>query len=109
MGSLATAPLTLLFLLAAILTWFAGSALSNTTAALDSRFKLGDALGGLVLLGFATSLPEVAIVVSGAANHHFDIVVGDLIGGIAVPHPPIRGVVTRAPLGLRRTLMVLFP
>jgi cation:H+ antiporter len=72
-SSLATAPLVALFVLAAIVTWGAGTSLSRTVDALDARFRLGDALGGLVLLGFATSLPELAIVVFGAANQHLDL------------------------------------
>jgi cation:H+ antiporter len=76
--------LILLFLAASAATWVAGVALSRTTDALDARFGLGAELGGLLLLGVAGSLPEVAITISAAAGGHLDIAAGNLIGGIAV-------------------------
>jgi len=42
--------LLLIFLVAAVAVWIAGVQLSNTTDVLSSRFKLGEALGGLILL-----------------------------------------------------------
>ena len=74
----------LVFVAAAGATWAAGVSLSRSTDALDKRFDLGDAIGGLVLLSFAGTLPEVAITVSAAASGHLDLAAGNLIGGIAV-------------------------
>jgi cation:H+ antiporter len=65
-------------------TWGAGIALAQTTDAIDRRFGLGDALGGVVLLAVAGSLPETAITVSAAARGNLDIAAGNLIGGIAM-------------------------
>ena len=68
----------------AIAIWIAGTALSKTTDVIDRRFGLGEALGGVVLLAVAGSLPEVAITVSAAAKGHLGLAAGNLIGGIAV-------------------------
>jgi cation:H+ antiporter len=84
MGSFSTPILLLVFAAGAAATWVAGLYLSKTTDALDDRLHLGEALGGMILLAIAGSLPEVAITVSGALQGHLDIVAGNLIGGIAM-------------------------
>jgi len=77
-------PLQLIvFAAAAGATWVAGTVLDKTTDALDRRLNLGEALGGVVLLAVAGSLPEVAITVSACASGHLDLAAGNLIGGIA--------------------------
>src|SRR5450756_2157929 len=72
------------FIVSAGAIWFAGIQLSKTTDEIDSRFGLGEALGGLILLAFATNLPEIAIVSAAAVQHNFDIATGNILGGIAV-------------------------
>lgn len=72
------------FIAFAIVTWIAGVWLTRTADAIDARYKLGSAFGGLLILGIGTSLPEIAITVSAAINHHYDIVIGTLVGGIAL-------------------------
>jgi cation:H+ antiporter len=72
------------FALAAAVTWYAGIWLARTVDAIDARFNLGGAFGGLLLLGIATSLPEIAIVVTAALQHQYSIIIGTLIGGIAL-------------------------
>lgn len=76
--------LLLIFLGAAIAVWIAGVQLSNTTDVLSSRFHLGEALGGLILLAIATNLPEIAITASAALSHNLGIAVGNILGGIAI-------------------------
>jgi cation:H+ antiporter len=76
--------LLLIFLAAASATWLAGISLSKATDALDARLGLGDALGGLVLLSVAGSLPELAITISAAASGNLPLAAGNLIGGIAI-------------------------
>lgn len=84
MGSLSSPLLVLVFAIGAVATWIAGTALSKTTDVLDRRFNLGEALGGVILLAVAGSLPEIAITVSAAAKGNLGLAAGNLIGGIAV-------------------------
>ena len=72
------------FIVSAGAIWFAGIQLSKTTDEIDSRFGLGQALGGLILLAVATNLPEIAIVGAAAVQHNFDIATGNIFGGIAI-------------------------
>ena len=58
--------------------------LAKTTDVIDRRFGLGEALGGVVLLAIAGSLPEIAITVSAAAKGNLGLAAGNLIGGIAI-------------------------
>ncbi len=73
-----------LFVVAAAAVWVAGTQLSDTTDILSSRFGLGQALGGLIILSIATNLPEIAITVSAALSHNLGIAIGNILGGIAV-------------------------
>jgi cation:H+ antiporter len=83
-ATLPTIALVALFLVAAVATWIAGVYLSNATDALDFRWHLGDAFGGMVLLAISGSLPEVAITISAVLAHRLDIAAGNLLGGIAI-------------------------
>src|SRR5262245_46081424 len=84
MTSLSTGVLAGIFLVAVVATWLAGTRLSTSTDQIDRRFDLGDALGGVVLLAVAGSLPELAITISAAASGNLDLAAGNLIGGIAI-------------------------
>jgi cation:H+ antiporter len=74
----------LVFLAAATAVWLAGVRLSDTTDVLASRFGLGEALGGLILLAIATNLPEIAITASAALSGNLGIAIGNILGGIAI-------------------------
>lgn len=84
MSGLATPLLILIFAVSAAAIWVAGVRLSTTTDALDNIFKLGSALGGLLLLAIATNLPELVITIVAAAKHNLGIAVGNIMGGIAL-------------------------
>ncbi len=84
MSSLSTPLLVLIFVAGAAATWTAGVYLSRSTDSLDRRLGLGEALGGLILLAIAGTLPEIAIVASAALGGHLDLAVGNLIGGVAI-------------------------
>jgi cation:H+ antiporter len=84
LGTLATPLLVVVFLAGATAAWVAGILLSKSTDALDTRFGLGEELGGILLLAVAGSLPELAITVSAAGGGHLDLAAGNLIGGIAM-------------------------
>jgi cation:H+ antiporter len=72
------------FLLSATAIWYAGMKLSLSTDVLCDRLGLGEALGGLVLLGIVTNLPEIAITASAALHHDLGLAVGNILGGIAL-------------------------
>jgi cation:H+ antiporter len=84
MGALSSVWLWALFAAGAAATWAAGVYLSRATDALDIRWKLGEAFGGMILLAISGSLPELAITVSAALSHRLDIAAGNLLGGIAI-------------------------
>jgi cation:H+ antiporter len=73
----------LVFVAASGATWIAGVELSKSTDEIDRRLGLGDAIGGMVLLAIAGSLPELAITISAAESGHLGLAAGNLIGGIA--------------------------
>jgi len=83
LDALALPLLLVIFVAAAAAVWVAGTQLSDMTDVLSSRFGLGQALGGLILLAIATNLPEIAITVSAALSHNLGIAIGNILGGIA--------------------------
>jgi len=76
--------LFIIFLVAAVAIWIAGIKLSNTTDVLVSRFGIGEAMGGLIILAIVTNLPEIAIVTSASFQHKMGIAIGNILGGIAI-------------------------
>jgi cation:H+ antiporter len=84
LNDLGTPALIAIFLVASAATWVAGIFLSDSTDVVDDRFNLGEALGGLILLGIAGTLPEIAITASAAVSGNLGIATGNLLGGIAM-------------------------
>src|SRR5205814_5979735 len=76
--------LSAIFAAAGIVVWIAGVYVSKTTDVLSSRFKLGEALGGAILLAVVTNLPEIAITTSGAMHNQLGVATGNILGGIAI-------------------------
>src|SRR5207237_4869447 len=76
--------LAVIFAAAAAIVWVAGIYVSKTTDVLSSRFGLGEALGGAILLAIVTNLPEIAITASGALRNQLGIATGNILGGIAI-------------------------
>jgi cation:H+ antiporter len=83
-GSLNTPVLVLVFIAGGVATWTAGLFLSDTTDIVDDRLGLGEALGGLILLGIAGTLPEIAITASAAVSGDLGLATGNLLGGVAM-------------------------
>lgn len=73
-----------LFVAATAAVWYAGMRLVDATDIIDERYHLSTALGGTLLLAIATNLPEVAIAVSAALAGNTGIIVGNVLGGIAI-------------------------
>ena len=84
MSDLGTPALLAIFVGAALATWVAGVNLAKATDLLDDRYGLGEALGGMLLLSVAGSLPEVAITISAALAGNLGMAAGNLIGGVAM-------------------------
>jgi cation:H+ antiporter len=76
--------LAAIFVVSAVAVWFAGSRLSSSTDALADRYRLGEALGGVILLAVATNLPEIAITTTAAISGHLDLAIGNILGGIGI-------------------------
>jgi cation:H+ antiporter len=83
MASLPVVLVLLVFVAGSGATWIAGVELAKSTDELDRRLKIGDALGGMVLLAITGSLPELAVTISAAESGHLGLAAGNLIGGIA--------------------------
>lgn len=73
-----------LFAAAAALTWFAGARLSLYADAIAERTGLGHAFVGALLLGGATSLPEIATSVTASVMGNSTMAVSNLMGGLAM-------------------------
>lgn len=84
MSHLSPVLLAALFVVAAVVVWQAGNYLSDTVDVLSKRLKLGEALGGLLLLAIVTNLPEIVITVSAALRGQVELAVGNILGGIAM-------------------------
>ncbi len=84
MGSWSTGALIGVFAVAAAATWIAGVVLSDATDVIDDRFGLGEALGGMILLGFVGTLPELAVTASAAVHGNLGLAAGNLLGGIGM-------------------------
>ena len=82
--SLSLPILLLIFVVSAVVIWFAGIKLSETADILSIHFGLGEALGGLILLAIVTNLPEIAITVSASLQNNLDLAIGNILGGIAI-------------------------
>ena len=84
MSDLSSAVLVVIFLVCAGAIWGAGTKLSDTTDVLATRWHLGSAMGGVILLALATNLPEIVITFSAAMAGDLDVAVGNILGGIAL-------------------------
>lgn len=74
----------LIFAASAALVWLAGTQLARYADAIGDRKQLSKAFLGLILLGVATSLPEIATAVTGAFIGNARLVAGNLFGGVAL-------------------------
>jgi cation:H+ antiporter len=68
---------------AAVVVWMAGTRLADYTDSIASRTGLSHAFLGLILLGFVTSLPEIATTVTATTIGNTSLVANNLFGGVA--------------------------
>jgi len=84
MNQYSTLILFLIFSVSSFIIWICGIRLSKVTDYIDSKYNLGDAFGGMIILSFVTNLPEIAIIISGALRNDLSLATGNILGGIAV-------------------------
>lgn len=72
------------FVLAAAVIAFAGTRLAGAADRIADRTGLGEALTGVLFLGFITALPGIAASVTAALEGRPAIAIGNAIGGIAI-------------------------
>lgn len=72
------------FTLAGICVWWSGTRLSQYVDLLAERTGMGRAFAGALLLGGATSLPEVATTLTASASGAAVLAGNNLIGGLAM-------------------------
>ena len=73
-----------IFAVAAAFVWMAGTRLARYVDEVGARTGLGEAFLGMVMLGIATSLPEVATTISGSVIGNAPLVTANLFGGVAM-------------------------
>lgn len=76
--------LTVLFVIAAGVVWYAGIKISEAVDVIDHRFNIGQALGGMIFLAIVTNLPEIAIVASATWMNNVPMAIGNILGGVAI-------------------------
>lgn len=74
----------LVFLVAATIVWWSGARLSGYVELIADRTGLGRAFAGALLLGGATSLPEIATTLTAAASGAARLAGHNLLGGVAM-------------------------
>lgn len=73
-----------IFVVMAVIVWFAGSKVSTYADLISERTGLEQAFVGLLLLAVATSLPEVATTITASFIGAPGLMVGNLLGGGAM-------------------------
>jgi cation:H+ antiporter len=72
------------FVAAAAIVWFAGRHVVRQADALEVRTGAGEALIGMLLLGFITALPELSVTVTASLAGNASLAVNNLLGGMSL-------------------------
>ncbi len=75
---------SLILLGGSVLVWYSGTRLSVYADSIATQTKLSQALAGALLLGGATSLPEIATTVTASSLGNASLAVNNLFGGVAM-------------------------
>lgn len=73
-----------IFAVAGSFVWLAGTKLAQFVDEIGDRTGLSQAFLGMLFLGVATSLPEIATTISGSLIGNAALVTGNLFGGVAL-------------------------
>ena len=73
-----------IFAAAGAVVWIAGTRLAGYVDEIGDRTSLSQAFLGMVFLGVATSLPEIATTVTGSLIGNAELVTANLFGGVAM-------------------------
>ncbi|MBW4706801.1 hypothetical protein KX928_03265 [Roseobacter sp. YSTF-M11] len=84
MPDISTAGLAVVFLIAALFVWLAGTRLALVGDEIAERFNLAKDFVGLIFLATVTSLPEIVTTVTAARVDNAHLVLGNLFGGITM-------------------------
>jgi cation:H+ antiporter len=84
LSNLTSTWLIVIFLLSAVAIWVTGIRISLALDIMNKYFNFGEAIGGMIFLAIVTNLPEIAITVMAGFNHHIEIAVSNILGGIAI-------------------------
>jgi len=74
----------IVFAAAAVAVWIAGTKLAGYAGEIATRTGIGEALVGVLLLAFVTSLPEIATSLTAATIGNAALAVNNLLGSIAM-------------------------
>ncbi|MBO6719440.1 MAG: sodium:calcium antiporter [Rhizobiaceae bacterium] len=74
----------LVFAVAAVAVWFAGTKLTHYADAISNATGIGHATIGILLLAGVTSLPEIGVTATAAYAGNADLAVNNLFGSIAL-------------------------
>lgn len=109
----------LVLVVGAAVVWRAGTALSRDADQLAAATSLGRAFIGVVVLGVATSLPEIATTTTAGVLGNPRLVTGNLMGGVALqvvvlviadaltPGRPLMSLVSRRALAVQHVAVLL--
>lgn len=72
------------FVIAALVVWRAGTRVARYADAIQERTGAGEALVGMLLLGFITALPELGVTLTASYAGNAQLAVNNLLGGMAL-------------------------
>ncbi len=73
-------PMVIEALIASLVILAAGYVLAEVADAIAAKSGLGESLVGFVLVGFATSLPEISSMVAAIRRRRYELAIGDIFG-----------------------------
>jgi cation:H+ antiporter len=74
----------IIFVCGSVVVWLAGTKLSAYVDLFADRSGLGEAFAGVLLLGVATSLPEIATTITAATSGAGELAGTNLLGGVVM-------------------------